>query len=55
MPRIPKGDAPSLAYFFLLLCIAGLTLFGVFVGILAAGDVLKRIGRFLNELLWVLV
>lgn len=55
MPRIPKSDVPSLAYFFLLLCIAGTTLFGVFVGILAAGDVLKRIGRFLNELLWVLV
>lgn len=55
MARIPKTDAPSLAYFFLLLCIAGVTLFGVFVGILAAGDVFRSIGRFLNELLWVLV
>lgn len=55
MPRIPKSDVPSLAYFFLLLCIVGTTLFGVFVGILAAGDVFKSIGRFLSELLWVLV
>lgn len=55
MPRIPKGDAPSLAYFFLLLCIAGLTLFGVFVGILASADVFRSIGRFFHELLWVLV
>lgn len=55
MPRIPKSDAPSLAYFFLLLCIAGLTLFGVFVGILAAGDVFRSIGRVLQEMLWVLV
>lgn len=54
MPRIPKSDVPSLAYFFLLLTIAGVTLFGVFVGILAAGDVFKRIGRFFHELLWVL-
>lgn len=55
MARIPKHDVPSLAYFFLLLCIAGLTLFGVFAGILAAGDVLRSIGRFFHELLWVLV
>ena len=55
MPRIPKTDAPSLAYFFLLLCIAGLVLFGVFVGILASADVFRSIGRFLSELLWVLV
>lgn len=55
MPRIPKTDAPSLAYFFLLLTIAGFVLFGVFVGILAAGDVLRSIGRVLHEMLWVLV
>lgn len=55
MPRIPKhDDPPSLAFFFLLLCIVGLTLVGVFVGILAAGDVFKSIGRVLHEMLWVL-
>lgn len=55
MARIPKHDAPSLAYFFLLLTIVGVTLFGVAAGILAAGDVFKRIGHFFSELLWVLV
>lgn len=54
MPRIPKGDIPSLAYFFCLLCIVGLTVFGVGVGLMAAGDVFKSIGRVLNEILWVL-
>lgn len=54
MPRIPKSDVPSLAYFFLLLLIVGLTVFGVGVGILAAGDALKSVGRVLHELLWVL-
>lgn len=55
MPRIPKHDAPTLAYYFLAMLIVGITTFSVGVGILAAGDVLKRIGQFLNELLWVLV
>lgn len=54
MPRIPKTDVPSLGYFFLLLTIAGLTVFGVGVGLLAAGDALKSVGRFFHELLWVL-
>src|SRR5574340_1075735 len=54
MPHIPKTDVPSLGYFFLLLTIAGLTVFGVGVGLLAAGDALKSVGRFFHELLWVL-
>lgn len=55
MPRIPKNDVPSLAYFFLLLTIVGLTLFGVFVGILATGDMFRSVGHLLNEMLRVLV
>ena len=53
-PHIPRRDVPSLAYFFCLLVIAGLTVFGVGVGLLAAGDTLRSIGRFFHELLWVL-
>lgn len=55
MPRIPKSDVPSLIHFYALLVIVGWTLFGIFVGISAAGDVFTRIGRFFHELLWVLV
>lgn len=55
MARVPKHDVPSLTQFFLLLCVVGLTLVGVFVGILATGDMFRSVGHLLNEMLRVLV
>lgn len=54
MARVPKHDAPTLAYYFLAMLIVGITTFSVGVGIFAAGDVFKSISRVLNEILWVL-
>lgn len=58
MPRIPKHDAPTLAYFFLLLLIVGVTVAGAGIGIIALGGELKplavRVVEFFNEMLWVL-
>lgn len=48
MPRIPKGDVPSLAYYFLAMLILVVTLFGVAVGI-------KGLGELIRKMLWVLV
>lgn len=48
MPRIPKGDAPTLAYYFLAMLILIVTLFGVAVGI-------KGLGELIHRMLWVLV
>lgn len=47
-PRIPKGDVPSLAYFFLVLVMMVVMFSGVFVGA-------KGLGEILREMLAVLV
>lgn len=48
MPRIPKGDVPSLAFFFLRLLMAGLMLLGVVVGIDAVGTVLRELAAWVR-------
>lgn len=43
MPRVPKGDPPSLAYFFLLLAMLGLMFIGVGIGIVGFAELLKTL------------
>lgn len=58
MPRIPKYDAPSLAYFFLAMLIVFITVLGAGIGIIALGSELKPLAQsvreVIHEMLWVL-
>ncbi|WP_407280581.1 hypothetical protein U5817_09875 [Aromatoleum evansii] len=45
MPKIPKGDGPTIAYFFLLLAMMVLMFVGVFVGV-------KGFGELLSVMMW---
>lgn len=45
-PRIPKGDGPSIAFFFLVMLMMVCLFVGVFVGI-------QGFGELLGTLMWV--